>query len=136
MADTYATEANAGFRITAFKFNGVGGQLGRVRANIEKMVEREVIAADGNNTPTARPINVLDARMTAEFLDQAGALSEASAAANTEFDYTEANGTAASVIVGAMLPGTVRHNWGRNMGGFGVAQDLELQGALTYTPSS
>lgn len=136
MADSYATEANAGYRITGTKFNSTANALGHVRASVEKLVDREVLMADGNNTPTARPVNTLDCRCTIESLDQAGALSESTAAANVELDYTEANGNSASIIVGAMLPGSVRHNWGRNMGGFGWAQDFELQGGLTYTPSS
>ena len=72
MADTYATEANAGFRISGFLWNSVAKCLGRVRATIEKIVEREVLQADTNNTPTSRPVNVLDARSTLEFLDQTG----------------------------------------------------------------
>lgn len=136
MADNYANEANAGFRITGFLWNSVAKCLGRVRASIEKIVEREVIQADGNNTPTSRPVNVLDARGTLEFLDQAGGLSHTTAAALAEFDYTEANGSAGSIQIGNMLMSSVHHNWGRNMGGFGIGQDMELEGALTYTVSS
>lgn len=134
MADNYATEANAGFRFTAATFNASSCFLGHVRANVEKIIEREVIAADGNNYPASRPISVLDCRATVECLDQVAGLSESAAAASLVLSYTESGGTSGvSITVGAMRASTIRHTWGRNMGGFGLAQDLELEGALTYT---
>lgn len=134
MADNYSTEANAGFRFTAATFNAGAAWLGHVRANIEKVIDREVIAADGNNYPVSRPINTLDARITVECLDQVAGLAETSAAANCVLSYTEAGGTSGvSVTVGAMRAGSIRHQWNRSMGGFGLAQDMELEGPLTYT---
>ena len=132
----YATEANAGFRISAFTFNAVSALSGRIRFALEKMVGREVLQADTNNTPTSRPLDTLDCRCTLDALDQAGGLSHAVAAAACVASYTEGNGGAATITFGNMLPGTIRHNWGRHQGGFGVSQDLELEGALTYTPTS
>lgn len=131
----YSAEANAGFRITSFLFNATA-ILGRVRALIEKIIVREVIQADANNTPTSRPVDEIDARVTLDFLDNSGGISHATAAANTTTAYSEAGGSSASVIIGAMVPGSITHNWGRKMGGFGVQQVFELEGALTYTPTA
>ncbi|HYG78681.1 MAG TPA: hypothetical protein VEK08_27015 [Planctomycetota bacterium] len=130
----YSNEANAGFRITGT--SGLGTYLGNIRALIEKIIVREELKADANNHPVSRPVDDIDARVTVEFLDNSGGISHTAAAANLTMSYSEGNGGAASVIIGALVAGSIRHNWGRKQGGFGVQQENELQGALTYTPTA
>lgn len=131
----YADESNAGFRISAI--SGFGTFLGRIACLIEKIVERERIEADNNNVPVARPVDSIDARVTVDYLDTAGAKAETTAAANLTVTFDEADGVSSgSVVIGKVVGSSVQHTMARRRGGFGVQQTLELEGALTYTPTA
>ena len=133
---SFSTEANAGFRITGFTHNATA-LLARIRCLLEKLVIREAIRADANNTPVSRPVDELDARVSLDFLDNSGAISHTAASANITENYSEAGGSSGSIIMGPMVAGSVTHNHGRKMGGFGVQQVFELEGtSLTYTPTA
>ena len=132
----YTTEANAGFRASSW-LHGSTAFLGKVECVVEKIVEREPLMADANNVPISRPVDVIDARATLTFLDNAGALVETVTSANLTVNASEANGSAtAGVVIGKMLPGSVTHVQRRKMGGYSIAQIFELEGALTYTPTA
>lgn len=132
----YATAANAGFRHTSWTF-GAAALAGKIRALIEKMVSFEAIFADANNYPEIKAVDFVDARVTTELLDNAGAQLETATAANLTLNFSEAGGTTGvGVVIGTMRPGSVTHTQGRRMGGFNVAQVWELTGALTYTPTA
>lgn len=131
----YSNEQNAGYRITSLT-HGATEQKGALGCLLEKIVEREPIMAGSNNSAVARPVNVLDARVVARFLDTAGAIAETVAAANYTAAFTDAAGNAGSVVMGTMVAGSVRHTMERNQGGFSIEQDFELEGSsLTYTPT-
>jgi len=130
----YVTEADAGFRITGFT-HGATTILGRLRAFVQKLIDREVIQADGNNVPIIRPPDTIDARAVLAFLDMPGHISHSAAAANLVIDMTQADAGAASLTVGKMVASGVDNTMQRRMGGFAAEQVFELEGALTYTPS-
>lgn len=137
---SYGGAGNAGFRHSAWTFDKAGTPktiTGKIRALMEKMVQYEPLDADANNFPEFRALDFIDARLTMEFLDTAGALAETLAAKNLTVDYLEANGTSGvAVVMGPVLPGSVTHTMGRRMGGFNVAQIFELSGTLNYTPTA
>ena len=130
----YTDEANAGFRITEFK-HGSTAVAGMVRAVIEKIINREVIKADANNAPVARPIDEIDARVTAEFLDASAGFSETAAAASIVATFSQADGSSSgSVTVGPMRAGSITHTMARNQGGHATQQVFEMEGStLTYS---
>jgi hypothetical protein len=136
----YAGAGNAGFRHSAWTFDKAGTPrtiIGKIRAMMEKLVQFEPLEADANNFPEIRALDFLDSRLTMEFLDNAGALSEALAAKLLTVDYLEANGTSGvGVAMGPVFPGSVTHTMGRRMGGFTAAQIFEQSGALTYTATA
>jgi hypothetical protein len=132
----YATEGNAGFRHTGWSF-GATSILGKIRLLIEKIILREPIMADANNVAISRPVDEVDSRVTAEFLDNAGAISEDTAAANLTSTFSEANGSGTGgVVIGKVAASSVTHTQGRKQGGFNVAQIFEQVGAQTYTPTA
>lgn len=132
----YAAEGDAGFRISSFS-GLVAANLGKLAATIEKIINREVIQADANNAPVARPVDEIDARITLESLDVAMATSETTAAANQTVGIQQADGGSGSIVMGKMVAGSVMHTFRRRMGGFGSHQTLEMQdSSLTYTPTA
>lgn len=136
----YGNAGNAGFRHSSWQHSSGGTLktfLGKVRCLIEKIVAFEPIAADANNYPEARPVDNVDARVTLEFLDNAGALPETTTADNLTLNFAEANGTTGvGTVIGKMLAGSVTHTQQRRMGGFNIAQIFEQFGAVTYTPTA
>lgn len=130
----YATEKDAGFRFTAVA--GITTALGRVSAMIERIIVRERLQADGNNYPVSRPVDEKDGRVTVNFLDNGGGVLETAAAANITASYTQADGGAGSVVIGPLVAGTIKHDWRRKMGGFGMQQEFEQEGDLVYTPTA
>lgn len=133
---SYENEANAGYRHTGWAFGGTSF-FGKIRLLIEKIVNREPLMADDNNSAQAMPVDELGARVTLEFLDNAGAIDESEDAANLVTTFSEANGSGSGgVTVGKLVPGSVTHTEGRKQGGFTVAQIMELEGDLTYTPTA
>lgn len=132
----YSNEGNAGYRHTSWAF-GATPLAGKIRLLIEKICNREAIMADDNNTPQARPIDEEDARVTAEFLDNAGGIDTSEEADALTSTFSEANGSGSGgVVIGDVLPGSITHTQGRKQGGFTVAQVFELEGDLTYTPTA
>lgn len=132
---SYAAEGDAGFRISSF--SGLISAIGRLAAMAEKIINREVIQADANNAPVARPVDEVDSRMTLESLDQAMAVAESTAAANQTIGIQQADGGSGSLVMGKMVASSVQHTFRRRMGGFGCQQTLEMQDStLTYTPTA
>lgn len=130
----YVNEADAGFRFTALT-HGAAAILGRIRAAVNKIIGREVIQADGNNFPVSRPVDNIDARVVAGYLDFSGSIAESVASANLTLSLTEADGGSGSLVVGKMLGSSVDTTMARRMGGFLAEQTFELEGTLTYTPT-
>lgn len=132
----YSTEAHAGFRFSSWTVLG-STWIGKLRALIERIVQREPIMADANNVAISRPVDEEDARVTLEMLDNSAPLAPATAAANITVNFTEANGSGTGgVVIGSCVAGSVTHTMARKQGGFQIAQIFELQGALTYTPTA
>ena len=131
----YATTADAGFRISSTK-HGTTTLQGAVRATLEKVIDREILQATTENTPTARPVDRIDARVTYGFLDGSSCIAETVAAANCIVAFTEADGGSGSVTVGPMVVGGWTATMARNQGGHQWEQNFEFQGtALTETIS-
>jgi len=134
----WATAADSGFRITGFTFDPSGTPvtiLGRIRAFVQKIIDREVLQYDGDNFPSARPVDSKDARAVLAFAAMEQFISETVAAKNLKIDFTAADGGAGSITIGKMLPGSVDFTMQRRMGGFMAEQTFELEGDLTLTVS-
>jgi len=131
----YATTADAGFRITTVTHSG--SQIkGAVRATMEKIVEREILQCEAENTPISRPVDRIDARTVFTFLDGSGRVAETVAAANCVTNFTEADGGSGSVTHGPMLANGYTATFARNQGGHQYEQEFVFQGtALTDTLS-
>ncbi len=129
----YTDARNAPFRPTGFA-HGSTNIVGRVRFMFEKIVSDEPIFEDATNTPTSRPIDNIDARVTADFLDIAGGIAHGTASANVTASFSEANGSGSgSVVYGKMVPRSVRGGVMRRNSGNPTSQDFYLEGALTET---
>ena len=95
----YASEANAGFRIT--KLIALGNTFdGMVRLLLEKVVQREPLMADAHNSPVSRPVDELDARATVDALSQGAGVMETTAAGNLVETFTEAGGGTGGITMG------------------------------------
>jgi len=130
----YVTTSDAGFRLTTT--SGLATWIGKIRMLFEKLVEREIIQADAENTPTERPVDLLDARVVVETLDAAMGVSEGASAANLTANFTTADGGSGSLVMGPLVGSGVQHDKSRRTGGFRHQQTLEMKGsALTYTPT-
>jgi hypothetical protein len=129
----YATTADAGFRITSVTHNAV--QLkGAVRATVERIVEREILQSEAENTPVSRPLDRLDARAVFAVLDGSGLIGHAATAGNCVVNFSEADGGSGAVTVGPMLANGWTGNFARNQGGHQYEQEFVFQGnALTET---
>ena len=131
----YVTTGDAGFRISALKF-GATTLLGAIRATLEKIIEREVLQAEEENTPVARPVDRIDARAVYGILDGSSVIDETAAPANCVADFKEADGSAGSVTIGPMVAGGWTANLARNQGGHQWEQEFQMEGvALTETIS-
>lgn len=130
----YVNTGDAGFRMTTT--SGLATFIGKIRMMLEKLIEREVIQADAENTPTERPVDLIDARVVVETLDANMAVSEGTSAANLTSNFTTADGGSGSLVIGPLVGSGVQHEKARRMGGFRHQQTLEMKGsALTYTPT-
>lgn len=131
----YVTTADAGFRISTLKF-GATTLLGAIRATLEKIVEREVLQAEEENNPTARPVDRIDARAVYGILDGSSVIAETATPANCVANFKEADGGAGSVTLGPMLGGGWTANMARNQGGHQWEQEFNHEGTvLTETIS-
>lgn len=130
----YSDEANAPFRITGFT-HGSASFLGQVRMLFEKIVTDEPMAADANNFPVSRPVDFVDSRITTDFLNLAAPLAETTTKADVTTTLSEAGGSSGSLLMGKMLPRSVRGGIMRRNGGNPTSQDFHQVGALTMTPT-
>lgn len=131
---SWATSADSGFRLTGFT-HGSAAILGRIRAFVQKLIERELINHDGDNTPTSRPVDVIDARAVLGFAALEQSIAHTAAAASLAIAFTAADAGACILTVGNMVACGVDNTMQRRMGGFAAEQTFELEGSLTYTPS-
>ncbi len=124
---------SAAFRLTGFA-QAANSYLGKIRSMFEYIITDEVIQIDGDNFPSARPVDNLDMRQTIEMLDMTSFLPNTTAAANTVTTATEAGaGGSAVLTAGAMVCRSVRHGVLRRNGGNPMSQDFYLQGTPTFT---
>lgn len=129
----YTNAANAAFRLTGFTHNATSF-LGKIRSMFEKIITDEPLFEDGTNTPSSRPVDSIDARVTIDYLDQTGGVAHTVAAANTTQSFSEANGSGSgTVVLGKMVPRSIRGGVMRRNAGNAQSQDFYLEGALTET---
>lgn len=120
--------------VSAAHANG-GTLTGVVGGVIEKIVDREVIQADDQIYPAARPPVSIDARVTIDCLKLDAVAAESTTAGNVTVSFKRANGTTgASVVIGPMVYGSGTHAMQRNTGGMATQVTFEMEGStLTYT---
>ncbi len=132
---SWSNAGSAAFRITGFT-QGSNAYLGKIRTMIEYIIGDEVLQVDGDNHPSARPVDNVDMRQTIEMLDITSFLAPSTAAANTTTSFSEANGSGSGTLVaGQMVCRSIRHGIMRRNGGNPMAQDLYLVGSPTFTTS-
>jgi len=131
----YSTEANAGFFVTAQSF-GSSSKSGPIASTHQRIVDRVAIAAGGNNTPIARPIRMLDARVVFRCLSIADFDAHTAAAANCTTTLLEADGsTSGSIVTGAMVPNNIDISAGHAEEAFAELEFVFKGSALTFTAS-
>jgi hypothetical protein len=131
----YTSELNALHILNSVTVGGtqIKGAKGIRQA---KDVRRNVIKADGNKGPTARPVQDVDASAVVRFLDGNGVVAESTAAGNLVATYTTAAGASATVTQNNMLASSWDLEAENPEGGFVFQQLFEVQGAtLTMTIS-
>jgi hypothetical protein len=132
---SYTTELDALHILNSVTHSGtqIKGAKGVRQA---KDVRRNVIKADGNKGPTARPVQDIDASAVVRFLDGNGIVAESTAAGNLVATYGKANGGTATVTQANMLASSWDLEAESPEGGFMFQQLFEAVGAtLTMTVS-
>jgi hypothetical protein len=131
---SFVNAKNAAFRLTTFQHANGNNYNSKVRCSFEKSVQYEVLATDAINYPEARGLDAIDARATIEALDWTGKMAETTSAGNLTIAGNEAVGSGTfSNSFGAMKVCGYRSGVMRRNGGNPMAQDFELEGALTET---
>jgi hypothetical protein len=101
---------------------------------MEKIVEREVLQAEEENTPVSRPVDRVDARTVFAVLDGSSMIAESTAAANCITEFKAADAGSGSVTHGPMVANGYVPTMGRNQGGFRFEQEFVMEGtSLTET---
>lgn len=132
---SYTTEADAFHMLNSVAHGGttIKGAKG-IRQT--KDVRRNVIKADGNKGPTARPVQDVDASAVVRFLDGNGIVAETTAAGNLVATYAKANGGTGTVTQNSMLASGWDLEAENPEGGFVYQQLFEVVGAtVTCTVS-
>jgi len=133
----YATTADAGFRIATNGLkHGSSTLTGGIRSTLEKIINREILQSEEENTPVSRPVDLVDCRVIHEFLDGSSFIDEGTAAANAIANFTTAGGGSGAVTLGPTVAGGFTATMARNQGGHQYQQEFLMEGtALTDTVS-